>query len=100
MTVAALGGSVGFDTLDDTRELAIAAGTQTGAVIPLKGMGVPKLRGRGRGDLYIRVQVDTPTGLGDGQRELLTALAEARGEDLGTAPQADGIFSKLRSALS
>ena len=49
MTVAALGGSVGFDTLDDTRELAIAAGTQTGAVIPLKGMGVPKLRGRGRG---------------------------------------------------
>jgi molecular chaperone DnaJ len=100
MTVAALGGSVDFDTLDDTRELAIAAGTQSGAVIPLKGMGVPKLRGRGRGDLYIRVQVDTPTGLDDGQRELLTALAEARGEDLGTAPQADGIFSKLRSALS
>ncbi|HEX3980340.1 MAG TPA: molecular chaperone DnaJ [Acidimicrobiales bacterium] len=100
MTVAALGGSVGFDTLDDSRELAIAAGTQTGAVIPLKGMGVPKLRGRGRGDLYIRVQVDTPTGLDDGQRGLLTSLAEARREDLGTAPQADGIFSKLRSALS
>ncbi len=100
MTVAALGGSVSFDTLDDTRDLAIAAGTQTGAVIPLKGMGVPKLRGRGRGDLYIHVQVDTPTALDEGQRELLAALAEARHEDLGTAPHADGIFSKLRSALS
>jgi hypothetical protein len=44
--------------------------------------------------------VDTPTGLDDGQRDLLTALARARGEDLGTAPQGEGLFSKLRSALS
>jgi DnaJ-class molecular chaperone len=48
----------------------------------------------------VHVQVDTPTGLDDGQRELLHTLAEARGEDLGSAPQGEGIFSKIRSALS
>ncbi len=99
VALAALGGSVGFETLDDQRDLAIAAGTQSGTVIQLKGMGVPKLRGRGRGDLFIHVQVDTPTGLDDRQRELLGALAEARGEELGEAPHGEGLLSKLRSAL-
>lgn len=100
MSLAALGGSIPFETLDDARELSIGAGTQSGVVIPLRGLGVPKLRGRGRGDLFVHVQVDTPTDLDDRQRELLGALADARGEDLGTAPQHTGIFSKLRSALS
>ncbi len=99
LTLAALGGSVGFETLDDRRDLSIAAGTHSGAVIQLKGLGVPKLRGRGRGDLFVRVQVDTPTGLDERQRELLAALAEARGEELGEAPQGEGLLSKLRSAL-
>ena len=62
-------------------------------------MGVPKLRGRGRGDLFVHVQVDTPTGLDEQQRELLAALAEARGEELGEAPHGEGLLSKLRSAL-
>jgi hypothetical protein len=44
--------------------------------------------------------VDTPTGLDDRQKELLFALAEARGEELGDVPHSEGIFSKLRSALS
>jgi molecular chaperone DnaJ len=100
MTMAALGGSIGFETLDDTRDLAIAAGTHAGTVITLKGLGVPKLRGRGRGDLFVHVQVDTPTGLDDAQRQLLEALAEARDEDLGAEPPSEGILSKLRSALS
>ena len=100
MALAALGGSVPFDTLDDARDLAVAEGTQAGAVITLRGLGVPKVRGRGRGDLYIHLQVDTPTDLDDEQRELLTLLAGARAEDLGEAPQHEGLFSKLRSALS
>ena len=62
--------------------------------------GVPKLRGRGRGDLFVHVQVDTPTDLDEQQRELLATLAGARGEDLGATPPNEGIFSKLRSALS
>ena len=68
-------------------------------MIPIKGLGVPKLRGRGRGDLFVHVQVDTPTDLDDQQRELLASLAGARGEELGSTPPGEGIFSKLRSAL-
>ncbi len=100
VTLAALGGSIPFDTLDDTRELTIAVGTQSGTVLTLKGLGVPRLQGRGRGDLFVHVQVDTPTGLDDHQRELLGALAVARAEELGELPQSEGLFSKLRSALS
>ena len=102
VTLAALGGSVPFATLDDTRDLAVDAGTQNGTVLTLRGLGVPRLpgRGRGRGDLYVHVQVDTPTDLDDHQRELLVALAAARSEELGEAPQHEGLFTKLRSALS
>jgi molecular chaperone DnaJ len=100
MALAALGGSVPFDTLDDQRDLSIAVGTQSGEVLTLKGLGVPKLRGRGRGDLYVHLQVDTPTDLDDDQRGLLVRLAELRSEALGEAPHAEGFLSKLRSALS
>ena len=100
MTMASLGGTVAFETLDDVRDLSVAAGAGSGAVLQLKGLGVPKLRGRGRGDLFVHVVVDTPMDLDDRQRELLVALAEARGEDLGSPPHGEGIFSKLRSALS
>ena len=100
MTMAALGGSITFTTLDDTKDLTITAGTCTGAVLTLKGQGVPKLRGRGRGDLLVHVEVDTPAELDDEQRELLAKLAELRGEDLGSEPQPEGLLSKLRSALS
>ena len=100
MALAALGGSVPFDTMDDTRDLPVAEGTQSGTVQTVKGLGVPKVRGRGRGDLYVHIQVDTPSDLDDVQRELLARLAEARSEALGEAPQPEGLFSKLRSALS
>jgi molecular chaperone DnaJ len=100
MTMAALGGTVPFETLDDERDLVIAAGTASGSVLQMKGLGVPKLRGRGRGELYVHIEVDTPTDLDDRQRELLAELAATRGEDLGAAPHGEGIFSKLRSALS
>ncbi len=63
VSLAALGGTVLFETLDERRELAIAPGTQGGTVIQLKGQGVPRLRGRGRGDLFVQVVVDTPTDL-------------------------------------
>jgi molecular chaperone DnaJ len=100
VSLAALGGSVAFETMDEPRDLAIAAGTQSGAVLQLKGLGVPKLKGRGRGDLFVHLQVDTPTGLDDHQRALLAELAASRGEELGAAPQPEGFLSKIRSALN
>ncbi len=100
MTQAALGTVIAFDTLDGERDLTIEPGTQTGAVIHLKGLGVPRLRGRGRGDLFVHVVVETPSELDARQRELLTELAGLRGEHVEDVPHGDGLFSKIRSALS
>ena len=80
--------------------ITIAAGTQTGAVVQLKGFGSPRLRGRGRGDLFVHVVVETPTELTEEQRELLATLAASRDETIGLPAPGEGIFSKLRSALS
>ena len=48
----------------------------------MKGLGVPRLRGRGRGDLYVHVVVETPTDLDAAQRELLVHLAMSPGRAL------------------
>ena len=90
MTAAALGTSVDVTTLEaewseskpEDRQLSVTvpAGTQSGERIPVKGRGVPRLRGGGRGDLGITFIVDTPTKLDDKQRDLLRQLAELRDE--------------------
>ncbi|MHB8680520.1 MAG: molecular chaperone DnaJ [Acidimicrobiales bacterium] len=97
MAQAALGATPVFETLEGPETLAIAPGTQTGHVIRLRGRGVPHVRGRGRGDLFVHVVVDTPTGLTKTQEELLRQLAAERGEDL--AVQDEGFISRLRSAF-
>ncbi len=99
-TQAALGASVAVPTLDEPQTVHVPPGTQSGTVVSLKGLGVPRLRGRGRGDLHVHVVVDVPTGLDDAQRALLTQLAAARGEVVGGHEHhGDGLFSRLRSAL-
>ena len=96
MTQAALGAAFPYETLDGTEELTIPAGTRTGKVFSLKGRGVPRVDGRGRGDLHIRVVVDTPTDLTREQEELLRRLAEERGEQVAAPKQ--GLFGRFRAA--
>jgi molecular chaperone DnaJ len=98
MTQAALGAQLEVETLEDPHEIEIEAGTQGGHVTRLKGQGVPHLRGRGRGDLFVHLVVDTPTKLDAAQAELLRQLAEARGEDV-NPPGGDGVLSRIRSAF-
>jgi molecular chaperone DnaJ len=97
MIQAALGATMAFSTLDGEEELPIAAGTQTGHVIRLRGRGVPHVRGRGRGDLMVEVVVDTPTGLTKTQQEMLRRIAAERGEQI--SPPDEGIMARLRSTL-
>lgn len=93
---AALGTAVDVETLDEARQVAVPAGTQNGTIVRLRGLGVPHLRGRGRGDLYVHLAVDTPIDLTPRQRELLAELASERGEEVNGH---DGVLSRIRSAL-
>jgi molecular chaperone DnaJ len=97
VTQAALGASLSLDTLDGVEELSIAAGTQPGREIRLRGRGVPHVQGRGRGDLIITVVVDVPTGLTKEQETLLREFAAERSEEV--APAETGLFSKIRHAF-
>jgi len=71
---AALGGSVRVPTLEGQAELSIPAGTQSGAQLRMRGLGMPDLRGYRQGDLIVRVVIETPVKLSKQQRELLKAF--------------------------
>jgi molecular chaperone DnaJ len=64
------------DEAESTLTVALPPGTQSGAVLTMKGHGVPRLDGRGRGSLIVVVQVDVPTSLSARARELLVELGE------------------------
>jgi len=97
LTQAALGAHLRIETLDGPEDLVIPAGTQTGRVFRLRGRGVPALRGRGRGDLLVPVEVVVPERLSEEEAALLRRLAELRGEKV--APAEQGFFSRIRSAF-
>jgi molecular chaperone DnaJ len=72
---AALGTTIKVEMLDDsTLEVDLPAGTQPGDVISIKGKGVPRLDGRGRGTLHVQVQVQVPKTLSPRAKELLAEL--------------------------
>lgn len=63
MTGAALGSKVKIETLDGEIEIEIKPGTQSGSVLPIRGKGITKLRGSGRGDLFAHIDVLIPNKL-------------------------------------
>jgi len=76
-TTLALGGEIRVPTLDEPETVKVPEGTTTGATFRLRGKGMPDVNGRGRGDLFATVQVQTPKKLTRQQRQLLEQLAEA-----------------------
>ncbi|MFH0817281.1 MAG: DnaJ C-terminal domain-containing protein, partial [Candidatus Micrarchaeota archaeon] len=68
---AALGGEVEVPTLNGKAELSVPSGTQTHTLFRLRGQGMPKVRGRGSGDLIVRLIVQTPTELTQAQKDAL-----------------------------
>ena len=77
---AALGAEVEVPTLDGKVKLTVPEGTQPGSVFRLKGKGIPFLRGSGRGDQFVTVNVAVPKGMTTAQREALRAFAAAMNE--------------------
>jgi len=79
---AALGADLEVPTLDGKVKYSIPAGTQTGTVFRLKNKGIQNIRGSGRGDQYITVNVKVPTSLNNEQKDLLVKFADAGGEEI------------------
>lgn len=75
-TTLALGGTLQAPTLDGNVEFDVPAGTQTGTVFHMRGKGMPNVAGRGRGELFVTVRVETPKKLTKEQRKALEAVAE------------------------
>lgn len=95
---ASLGTSMQIATLDGDETLVVPPGTQPGRVFTLPRRGVPRLQGRGRGDVRVVVNVVVPSKLSAEESDLLRRLAALRGEDV--APEEQGFFSKIKSAFS
>jgi molecular chaperone DnaJ len=95
---AALGTTVRLPTLDGDEELVVPPGTQPGREFRLRNRGVPRLQGRGRGDLRALLVVEVPTRLDEHEEALLRQLAEKRGESV--TPPEKGLISRIKSAFS
>jgi molecular chaperone DnaJ len=95
---AALGSEIEIPTLDGSRKLKVPAGTQSGHLFRLRGLGVPDLNGYGRGDQIVRLAVETPRKLSARQRELLEEFARISGEEV--HPMSKSFLEKVKSLLS
>ena len=73
---AALGDKVTVETVDGPVTMKVPAGTQSGELYRIRGKGVPKLRGMGRGDHIVEVIVDVPTSLTRAQKKLIMQLRD------------------------
>lgn len=96
-TEAALGGEIEVPTLEGIKKHTIPPGTQTGTQFRLKNMGVPNLRGYGKGDLYFSTNIDVPLDLTDRQKELLIEFSKVSGEDF--KEHKKGFFDKVKDAF-
>lgn len=94
---ASLGAEMEVPTLDGKVKYSIPEGTQTGSVFRLKNKGIPFIRGNGRGDQYVKVNVEVPKKLTERQKVILREFAELSGDE--THEQRKSFFDKMRDAF-
>jgi molecular chaperone DnaJ len=98
MVLAALGGDIEVPTIDGSHSrVKVPEGTQSGRRFRLQGKGMPVLRSKQSGDMYIQVLVETPQKLSKRQRELLTEFERLSSKE--TQPETAGFFGKVREFL-
>jgi molecular chaperone DnaJ len=98
MVTAALGGSFDVPTIDGGKtKVKVPEGTHSGGRFRLAGKGMPVLRSRERGDMYVQVVVETPQKLTKRQKELLQEFDKQSSTE--TQPEAAGFFSKVKEFL-
>jgi len=92
---AAMGAEIVIPTLDGgEHKLKIQEGTQSGTTFRIRGKGVPALQSSGKGDMYVKVRVETPRKLTKRQRELMTELGETFNVD--NKPEPRSLFEKVK----
>ncbi len=91
--IAALGGEIEVDTIDGKCALKVPAGTQSGAVLRMKGQGMVHMNTKTRGNQYVRIAIDVPKRLTKEQRESLEKFAASSGLSV---DKQTGFFQKLR----
>jgi molecular chaperone DnaJ len=91
---AALGAEIVIPTLDGEHKLKVPEGTQTGTTFRIRGKGVPALQSSGKGDLFVKVRVQTPSKLNKKQRELLEELGSTF--TLENKPEPRSLFEKVK----
>jgi len=79
--LAVLGGRIKVPSLEGTEEVKVPAGTEPGHVLTVRGRGVPRLDGRGRGDLHAVMRLGVPKRVGRKQKKLLQELLDLEGEE-------------------
>jgi len=95
MVRAALGGEFQVPTIDGSEaKVKIPPGTQSGTRFRLASKGMPVLRSKQTGDMYVQVTVETPQKLTKRQRELLAEFEQLSSQD--TQPEAEGFFGKVK----
>jgi molecular chaperone DnaJ len=98
MATAALGGEFEVPAIDASKaRVKVPGGTQTGKRFRLSGKGMPVLRSKQTGDMYVQVAVETPQNLTKRQRELLAEFQKLSSED--TQPESAGFFSRVKEFL-
>jgi molecular chaperone DnaJ len=91
---AALGATVDLLTLDGLQTVKVPEGSQPGSRVRLKALGVPHVNGSGRGDLFVHLEVRTPSKLSREQRKLFEQLRDVLPAD--NEPSEKGIFDKVK----
>lgn len=102
-TQAVLGARVEVPTVLGTAGIDVEPGTQSGEIIPLRGEGLPRLQGTGRGDQLVRIVVWVPTELTAEQEKAMRTLAAVEGEapdSIERGRGAGGFWSRVRQAFS
>jgi molecular chaperone DnaJ len=95
MVTAAIGGDFEVPTIDGSNgKIKVPAGTQSGRRFRLAGKGMPVLRQKQLGDMYVQVTVETPQNLTKRQRELLAEFEKLSSHE--TQPEAAGFFGKVK----
>jgi len=98
MVSAALGGEFEVPTIDgNNTRVKVPDGTQSGRRFRIQGKGMPVLRSKQSGDMYVQVVVETPQKLTKRQRELLNEFERLSSKD--TQPESSGFFGRVKEFL-